>query len=159
VLQCPAVAAAPAVCPKGTYLASPGATSCVRCIKDNYCPGGDKVEQPVGGLGPLMQCGTNMVTRSDGARSRADCVSPVGYAQTSPGVASPCGRSEYAPPLNRLAKCIRCQSGLEEPLDSGLNATAGDRRSKKAVCSEWLWVLGPCISNLGQAVHRVLQCR
>lgn len=75
-----------------------------------------------------------MVTRNSGARSQADCVAKAGYAQTSPGVGTACGRSEYAPPYNRLAKCLRCQSGLEEARNS--NLTDGQRISKRAVCSE-----------------------
>jgi hypothetical protein len=91
------------------------------------------MEQPVS-RGPITACGPNMVTRSDGARSRAACVSNAGYAQTSPGVATACNRTEYAPAYNRLAKCLRCQSGLEEP--PNFNLTDGARSSKRAVCSE-----------------------
>jgi hypothetical protein len=36
--------------------------------------------------------------------------------------------------FNRLAKCLRCQSGLDEPPTSGL--VDGQRDSKRAVCSE-----------------------
>lgn len=63
-------------------------------------------------------------------------VAPQGYAQTSPTVATPCGNSSYAPQYNRLSKCLRCQSGLEEAPDSGL--VDGQRASKRVVCSEWL---------------------
>jgi hypothetical protein len=63
-------------------------------------------------------------------------VAPAGYALTSPTVAAPCNRSEYAPALNRLSRCLRCQSGLEEPPTSTL--AAGDRSSRQAVCSECL---------------------
>jgi hypothetical protein len=121
------------VCPKGFYEASTAAATCTRCPSNSYCPGGDKVENPLSRGAPVL-CGTNMVTRNSGARSMADCVSPAGYAQTSPGNATTCKRSEYAPAYNRLAKCLRCQSGLEEPLTS--NLTDGARSSKRAVCSE-----------------------
>jgi len=62
-------------------------------------------------------------------------VAPAGYAQTSPTAATPCARSSYAPQFNRLAKCLRCQSGLEEPEASGLQQ--GDRANKRTVCSEY----------------------
>ena len=80
-------------------------------------------------------CGSNLVTRNTGARSQSDCLAPAGYARTSPTTASACARSEYAPQFNRLSKCLRCQSGLEEPEASGL--TDGQRSSKRAVCSEY----------------------
>lgn len=83
-----------------------------------------------------MQCGNGLVTRNTGARSQSDCVAPGGYAMTSPTAATPCARSEYAPQFNRLAKCLRCQSGLEEPINSTL--TDGGRVSKAVVCSEYL---------------------
>jgi hypothetical protein len=43
--------------------------------------------------------------------------------------------SEYAPQFNRLSKCLRCQSGLEE--NPALNLTVNDRATKKTVCSEF----------------------
>jgi hypothetical protein len=54
---------------------------------------------------------------------------------TSPTSATPCNPSEYAPKFNRLAKCLRCQSGLEENIAAGLGD--GDRISKRTVCSEY----------------------
>jgi hypothetical protein len=128
----------PAVCPRGFFLASDSATTCTRCTKDNFCPGGEKVEQPANGLGRLWPCGDNLVTRGNGSRTQADCLAPAGYARTTPSSATACGRSEYAPAFNRLSKCLRCQSGLEEPLTSNLNATAGDRKNKRAVCRKCL---------------------
>jgi len=83
-----------------------------------------------------MTCGSNLVTRNTGARSQSDCLAPAGYARSSPTTATACARSEYAPQFNRLSKCLRCQSGLEEPQTSGL--TDGQRSSKRAVCSECL---------------------
>jgi hypothetical protein len=62
-------------------------------------------------------------------------VAKKGYAQTSPTVATPCGNSSYAPQYNRLSKCLRCQSGLEESPQSML--LDGERDSKRTVCSEW----------------------
>lgn len=67
--------------------------------------------------------------------SYAAAVAPAGFAQTAPGAASPCAKSEYAPQFNRLARCLRCQSGLEEPTDSGL--AYAQRSNKKDVCSEF----------------------
>lgn len=134
------------VCPKGFYEPAPNATACLRCAANTYCPGGDKVENPLS-RGSPMQCGPNMVTRNSGARSQADCVSPAGYAQTSPNTATPCMRSEYAPAYNRLARCLRCQSGLEEARNSTL--TDGQRVSKRTVCSEWPAV---CLSSTGRSL-------
>jgi len=121
------------VCPKGFFEAASNATSCTRCPANVYCPGGDKVENPAS-RGNLVQCGSNMVTRSTGARSATDCVAPVGFALAAPTAAIACDRSEYAPQFNRLKKCIKCQGGLEEPSTS--NLTDGQRSSKRAVCSE-----------------------
>jgi len=119
------------VCPKGFYEPSAGAGACVRCPANTYCPGGDKVENPTS-RGSNMTCGANLVTRNTGARSQSDCLAPAGYARTSPTTATACAKSEYAPQYNRLSKCLRCQSGLEEPSSSGL--TDGQRSSKRAVC-------------------------
>lgn len=122
------------VCPRGSYEAAPNATSCLRCPLNAFCSGGDKVEQPLS-RGSLAQCGPNLVTRNTGARTQADCVAPAGFALTSHMAgATPCGPSEYAPALNRLARCLKCQSGLVEPPNS--NLTDGQRASKRAVCSE-----------------------
>ena len=84
--------------------------------------------------GSNTTCGDNLVTRNTGARSQSDCLAPAGYARTSPTSGSPCATSEYAPQFNRLSKCLRCQSGLEE--NPALNLAASDRATKKAVCSE-----------------------
>lgn len=84
--------------------------------------------------GSNTTCGDNLVTRNTGARSQSDCLAPAGYARTSPTSATPCGTSEYAPQFNRLSKCLRCQSGLEE--DPALALTASARSTKKNVCSE-----------------------
>ena len=131
------------MCPKGFYETATTASSCTRCPANTYCPGGDKVDNPTT-RGNNMTCGANLVTRNTGARSQSDCLAPAGYARTSPTSATACARSEYAPQFNRLAKCLRCQSGLEEPTTSGL--TDGQRSSKRAVCSEyhqtaasWVW--------------------
>jgi len=182
------------VCARGFYEAAANATRCSRCDANSYCPGGDKVENPVS-RGSRVQCGPNLVTRNTGARTQADCgeshwshferltfnrlvcvwrgggsvvvgpacregsvvvgpacsagllllmasygqfcepaivcvtryckppeltstttllllscpaaVAPAGYAQVSPSAAAPCGRSEYAPQFNRLARCLR----------------------------------------------------
>ncbi len=80
-------------------------------------------------------CGDNLVTRNTGARSQSDCLAPAGYARTSPTSATACSTSEYAPMYNRLSKCLRCQSGLEENPD--LKLAVSDRATKKAVCSEF----------------------
>lgn len=64
---------------------------------------------------------------------------------TSPTSATPCGPSEYAPQFNRLGKCLRCQSGLQEPPNSIY--TASQRDAKRAVCSEWLSLLSGCSSR------------
>lgn len=125
------------MCPKGYFQNSTDPDRCTRCAQNQYCPGGDKVENPTT-LGTPFQCGNGLVTRNTGARSQADCVAPAGYAMTSPSEATACARSSYAPAYNRLAKCLKCQSGLEEPSDSGL--VDGQRDSKKKVCSEYL----PC---------------
>lgn len=129
-----------AVCPKGFFEPDANSTSCLRCTQNNYCPGGDQVENPVS-RGTLMQCGGGLVTRNTGARSQTDCVAPAGHARSSPNEATPCSRSEYAPMFNRLGKCITCQSGLEEPLRSGYNASQRD--GKRAVCSEYYSPDGP----------------
>jgi hypothetical protein len=137
-LVCPA---ALSVCPRGTYEPAPNATSCPRCPKDAFCAGGDKTEQPLS-RGSLTQCGPNLVTRNTGARTQTDCVAPAGFALTSPSAgAVPCSTSEYAPALNRLARCLRCQSGLAEPANS--NLTDGQRASKRAVCSKCLLSWAP----------------
>lgn len=127
-----------AVCPRGFYEPDSTSTSCSRCSLNSYCPGGDKTataESPTS-RGQQISCGPYLITRNTGARTQADCVAPKGYAMTSPTVATPCGVSEYAPQYNRLGKCLRCQSGLQE--DPSLNLTAGQRESKRVVCSEWL---------------------
>jgi hypothetical protein len=92
------------------------------------------VENPTS-RGTNTTCGDNLVTRNTGARTQADCLAPAGFARTSPTSATACERSEYAPAFNRLSKCLRCQSGLEEPLDSGL--ANGVRDTKRKVCSEY----------------------
>ena len=122
-----------AVCPKGTFENGTDATSCTRCPPNHYCGGGEEVENPLT-RGALNPCGGDLITRNSGARSRADCVAPAGYAFASPTQAIPCGRSEYAPQFNRLTKCMRCQAGLEEPVDS--NLTVPMRATKRVVCSE-----------------------
>jgi hypothetical protein len=121
------------VCPRGFFEASSADTSCTRCPANQYCPGGDKVENPTS-RGSNTTCGDNLVTRNTGARTQSDCLAPAGYARTSPTAGSPCGVSEYAPQFNRLSKCLRCQSGLEENPASALTTSA--RATKKAVCSE-----------------------
>jgi hypothetical protein len=81
-----------------------------------------------------VTCGSQLVTRQDGARSPADCVAPAGYALTSPNTATACAASTYAPNFNRLSRCLRCQSGLEE--NPALSMTVSQRSNRKAVCSE-----------------------
>jgi hypothetical protein len=138
-IPCPALPCLcppPAVCPRGTF---ESATGCTRCPMNQFCSGGDKVENPAS-RGTNTTCGTNLVTRNTGARTQSDCLAPGGFARTSPAAATPCARSEYAPALNRLSKCLRCQSGLEEPINSGL--ANSDRDTKRKVCSEyhrWPW--------------------
>jgi hypothetical protein len=126
------------VCPKGTYQDAANADTCTRCPQNSFCPGGDKVENPTS-YGTNNTCGANLITRNSGARSQADCVAPQGYSRTTPTSATACAKSEYAPMYNRLTKCLKCQSGLEEPDVSAL--TDGQRSSKKAVCCEC--TLGP----------------
>jgi hypothetical protein len=121
------------VCAKGFYEANSTATSCTKCPANAFCPGGDKVENPTS-RGDPTTCGTGLVTRSTGARSQTDCVAPAGYAQTSPTTAAACPVSTYAPQFNRLARCLRCQSGLEE--NAAQNLADGARASRRAVCSE-----------------------
>jgi uncharacterized membrane protein len=70
------------------------------------------------------------------AAAAAAAVAPAGYARTEPNQATACSPSTYAPSLNRLARCLRCQSGLQEAPNSGL--IDGQRDSKRAVCSECL---------------------
>lgn len=121
------------MCPRGFFQNGTDATFCTRCEKNQYCPGGDKVENPTN-FGNIITCGAGLVTRNTGARSQSDCVAPAGYAMTSPTSATACTNSTYAPMYNRLARCLRCQSGLEEsPAD---NLQASDRASKKTVCSK-----------------------
>lgn len=91
------------------------------------------VESPVS-RGSIVGCGANLVTRNTGARTQTDCVASKGYAMTSATAATPCSQSEYAPQFNRLGKCLRCQSGLQE--DPAANLTDGQRDSKRTVCSE-----------------------
>lgn len=105
-------------------------------------------------IATLPQCGLQQVTRSTGARSAADCVAPAGFALASPAAAVACGRSEYAPQFNRLAKCLRCQSGLVEP--AGSNLADGQRASKKAVCSEWQV---RCAASMGIGASRAAAAR
>lgn len=136
----------PAVCPKGFFEPAANASACQRCPVNTFCPGGDRVENPRD-RGVSTTCGPNMVTRNSGARSQADCLSPAGYAQTSPMVATPCLRSEYSPAFNRLARCLRCQNGLEEPRNSTL--TDGQRSSKRAVCSEYGLANGRATTGCG----------
>jgi len=121
------------VCPRGFYEANSTATACTRCPANQYCPGGDKVENPTS-RGGNVTCGSNLVTRNTGARSQSDCLAPAGHARSSPTTATACARSEYAPQFNRLSKCLRCQSGLEE--NPALALTASARSTKKNVCSE-----------------------
>jgi hypothetical protein len=124
----------PAVCPRGFFESDSSAQSCTRCPANQYCPGGDKVENPTN-RGGNTTCGDNLVTRNTGARSQSDCLAPAGYARTSPTTATACATSEYAPQFNRLSKCLRCQSGLAE--DPALDLAVSARATKKAVCSEW----------------------
>ena len=121
------------MCPRGFFESASDAASCTRCPANQYCPGGDKVENPTS-RGSNATCGDNLVTRNTGARSQSDCLAPAGYARTSPTTATPCATSEYAPQFNRLSKCLRCQSGLEE--NPALSLTVSDRATKKTVCSE-----------------------
>jgi hypothetical protein len=133
LLLCPSLSCAPhppAVCPKGTYETASG---CVRCPANQFCPGGDKVENPTT-RGTNTTCGDNLVTRNTGARSQSDCLAPAGYARTSPSAATACAVSEYAPQFNRLSKCLKCQSGLQE--NPAANLGNGQRISKRDVCSE-----------------------
>jgi hypothetical protein len=84
--------------------------------------------------GTNTTCGDQLVTRNTGARTQSDCLAPAGYARDTPTTAKACSVSEYAPLYNRLSKCLKCQSGLEEnPAD---NLTDGARATKRAVCSE-----------------------
>jgi hypothetical protein len=100
---------------------------------NSFCPGGDKVENPTT-RGTNTTCGDQLVTRNTGARTQSDCLAPAGYARDTPTTAKACSMSEYAPLYNRLSKCLKCQSGLEEnPAD---NLTDGARATKRAVCSE-----------------------
>jgi hypothetical protein len=103
------------------------------------------VENPAS-YGTNVTCGTNLVTRNTGARSQSDCLAPAGFARTSPTTATACAQSEYAPQFNRLSKCLRCQSGLAEPDNSGLGA--GQRDTKRRVCSEYLLALGTCTAAM-----------
>lgn len=62
-------------------------------------------------------------------------VAPAGFAMTALATgAAACDPSTYAPAFNRLARCLRCQSGLQEPAAS--NLTSSQRASKRTVCSE-----------------------
>jgi hypothetical protein len=131
----PTPSSLPPVCPKGFFQADPAAASCVRCAQNQYCPGGDKVESPTN-FGANFTCGANLVTRNTGARTASDCLAPAGYALSGPGEATACGVSTYAPALNRLGRCLRCQSGLAE--NPASNLQDGDRDSKRRVCSEYL---------------------
>jgi hypothetical protein len=131
----------PAVCPKGTF---ENGTSCNRCPTNSYCPGGDKAENPTS-RGEAVTCGAGLVTRNTGARTVSDCLAPAGAAMTSPGVATNCSMSQYAPMFNRLTKCLRCQGGLEE--NPALNLTGAQRATKRAVCSEWLGSNWPSSSS------------
>jgi hypothetical protein len=60
-----------------------------------------------------------------GLGTAAHCLCPFSAAAATAAAAD----------VLRLAKCLRCQSGLEEPLNSGL--TDGQRDSKRTVCSEF----------------------
>jgi hypothetical protein len=124
----------PAVCPRGFFESDSAAQACTRCPANQYCPGGDKVENPTS-RGSNNTCGDNLVTRNTGARVQSDCLAPAGYARTSPTTATACATSEYAPRFNRLSKCLRCQSGLAE--NPAAQLTVSDRATKKNVCSEW----------------------
>lgn len=125
------------VCPLRFFEAEAGAASCTRCPHGAYCPGGERVPNPIS-RGRAIPCGTGLITRNTGARAQSDCVAPKGWAMTRPTEATPCSPSEYSPQFNRLSRCISCPSGLQEPPDS--NLTAGDRDSRRAVCSEYLWL-------------------
>jgi hypothetical protein len=59
-----------------------------------------------------------------------DCVAPGGFSMNGTNAAAPCLASTYAPPLNRLAKCLRCQSGLaEDPADALADSQRTNRRT------------------------------
>jgi hypothetical protein len=91
------------------------------------------VENPTN-RGTNTTCGDNLVTRNTGARTQSDCLAPAGYARDTPTTAKACSASEYAPQFNRLSKCLKCQSGLQE--DPKNNLSDGQRSTKRAVCSE-----------------------
>lgn len=125
----------PAVCPRG-FFENSTSLACERCPKDSYCPGGDRVQSP-NTRGTAFPCGSYLVTRGSGARSLTDCLAQAGYARTSANTATICGQSEYAPALNRLSRCLRCQSGLQEDtLNGGLGTVNKPRDTKRNVCSK-----------------------
>jgi hypothetical protein len=84
--SCPALPCCPAVCPRGFYEPSADASSCVRCDAGSYCSGGDKVANP-SSRGSRTECGANLVTRTTGARTAADCGEAGGLLAVAQGLA------------------------------------------------------------------------
>lgn len=86
----------------------------------------------------------------------AFAVAPAGYARTEPNQATACSHSTYAPSFNRLARCLRCQSGLQEAPTSGL--ADGQRDSKRVVCSKRLADLHLLLSFVLGTYKTVCKC-
>jgi hypothetical protein len=84
--------------------------------------------------GPFLT-GCRVLPHATHTHTHTHTVAPAGYSLASAAAGAPCARSEYAPQFNRLARCLRCQSGLEEPPDSGL--AFSQRSNRQIVCSEW----------------------
>jgi hypothetical protein len=110
--------------------------TCSTCPSGSYCPGGDKLSGAnPSTLGSVLSCGGGLVTRGAGMSAPIDCVAPGGFSMNGTNAAAPCLASTYAPPLNRLAKCLRCQSGLaEDPADALADS---QRTNRRTVCSEF----------------------
>eukprot|EP00775_Hariotina_reticulata_P005178 gene5178-5416_t len=74
---------------------------------------------------------TGLTTRSERATKPTDCVATGGYVlpSTRGGNATLCTGANYAPNLNKLSSCLKCQSGLAPPLNY-----TGSRVDKTQVC-------------------------
>eukprot|EP00775_Hariotina_reticulata_P011749 gene11749-11895_t len=112
------------------------ANTCQPCEAGSFCPGGSKkANSPTDDMGTPKTCNNpgsvGLTTKQARSTKPTDCVALAGYVlpSTKGGNATQCIGDTYAPSLNKLSACLKCQSGLKAPEDY-----SGPRDDKNVVC-------------------------